>query len=106
MRNYSRFIPGEEIDSVEQWRFGAVDSAALLLAAKGRVDEDAAEHAKDDALTQQGYAQGYEEGFVQGQAQLRIETQRDASLPGTEVVATTRYGMVEIRDVAGQTILI
>ena len=37
---------------------------------------------------------------------LRIETERDASLPGTEVVATTRYGMVEIRDVAGETILI
>ncbi len=37
---------------------------------------------------------------------LRIETERDASLPGTEVVATTRYGMVEIRDVAGETILV
>lgn len=37
---------------------------------------------------------------------LRVETQRDASLPGTEVVVTTRYGMVEIRDVAGETILI
>jgi hypothetical protein len=37
---------------------------------------------------------------------LRIENERDASLPGTEVVATSRYGMVEIRDVAGETILI
>jgi hypothetical protein len=37
---------------------------------------------------------------------LRIETERDASLPGTEVVATTRYGLVEIRDVAGETILV
>lgn len=37
---------------------------------------------------------------------LRIETERDASLPGTEVVATTRYGMIEIRDVAGETILV
>jgi hypothetical protein len=37
---------------------------------------------------------------------LRIETERDASLPGTEIVATSRYGMVEIRDVAGETILI
>jgi hypothetical protein len=37
---------------------------------------------------------------------LRIETHRDASLPGTEVVATSRYGMVEIRDVAGETILV
>jgi flagellar assembly protein FliH len=79
MRNYSRFIPGEEIDSVEQWRFGDVDSAALLLAAKVRVAEEVAEQSKDDALTQQGYAQGYAQGFVQGQAQLRLETQRQIS---------------------------
>lgn len=36
----------------------------------------------------------------------RTELQRDASLPGTEIVVTERYGMVEIRDVAGETILI
>ena len=83
MANYSRFIPGEEIESVEQWRFGDVDSAALLLAAKVRVAEEVAEQSKDDALTQQGYAhgysQGYAEGFIQGQAQLRVETQRQIS---------------------------
>lgn len=37
---------------------------------------------------------------------LRVETQRDASMPGTEVVAFRRYGVIEIRDRAGQTILI
>lgn len=37
---------------------------------------------------------------------LRTELQRDASMPGTEVVVTTRYGMVERRDRAGQTVLI
>lgn len=36
----------------------------------------------------------------------RVEMERDASLPGTEVVYTSRYGVIEIRDVAGQTILI
>ena len=36
----------------------------------------------------------------------RTELQRDASLPGTEIVVTERYGMVEIRDAAGETILI
>ena len=36
----------------------------------------------------------------------RVELERDASLPGTEVVYTSRYGVVEIRDVAGETILI
>ena len=36
----------------------------------------------------------------------RTELERDASLPGTEIVVTERYGMIEIRDVAGETILI
>jgi hypothetical protein len=37
---------------------------------------------------------------------LRTELERDASLPGTEIVVTNRFGVVEIRDVAGETILI
>ena len=37
---------------------------------------------------------------------MRAELQRDASIPGTEIVVTSRYGVVEIRDVAGETILI
>jgi len=36
---------------------------------------------------------------------MRTELERDASLPGTEIVVTERYGMVEIRDVAGETII-
>lgn len=32
----------------------------------------------------------------------RIELERDASMPGTEVVATARYGVVQIRDAWGQ----
>lgn len=36
----------------------------------------------------------------------RTELQRDASIPGTEIIVTTRYGMVERRDRAGQTVLI
>lgn len=37
---------------------------------------------------------------------MRTEMERDASLPGTEIVVTQRYGVIEIRDVAGETILI
>jgi hypothetical protein len=37
---------------------------------------------------------------------MRTEVDRDISLPGTEIVVTERYGLVEIRDVAGETILI
>lgn len=71
MRNYTRFIPGEEIGAVEQWSFGAVDTASLLLAAQAKVREEASDQVKLDALRQEGYA----EGFVQGQAQTRLEAQ-------------------------------
>lgn len=36
---------------------------------------------------------------------LRIATERDESMPGTEVVAFARYGLIEVRDRAGETIL-
>lgn len=35
---------------------------------------------------------------------IRTEPQRDASMPGTEHVATERYGLVEREDAAGETI--
>jgi len=72
MRNYSRFIPGEEIGAVEQWSFGAVDTASLLLAAQVKKREKSAEQLKEDALRQEGY----EQGFVQGRAQAALDTQR------------------------------
>lgn len=72
MRNYARFIPGEEIDAVEQWKFGAVDLASVQLAAQGKAREVAIDQVKDDALKQAGYA----EGFIQGKAQATLEAQR------------------------------
>lgn len=72
MRNYSRFIPGEEIGAVEQWNFGAVDTAALLQAAQVKVRDEADDQVKNDALKQEGYA----DGFVQGHAQATLEGQR------------------------------
>jgi flagellar assembly protein FliH len=72
MRNYTRFVPGEEIGAAEPWSFGAVDTASLLLAAQVKVREEVSDQVKLDALKQEGYA----EGFVQGQAQTRLEAQR------------------------------
>lgn len=72
MRDYSRFIPGEEIGAVEQWNFGAVDTASLLLAAQVKVREQALDQVKSDAIKQEGYA----EGFAQGRAQATLEAQR------------------------------
>jgi len=72
MRNYSRFIPGEEIDAVEQWTFSAVDTASLLLAAQGQARDEAADQVKNEACKQEGYA----EGFAQGRALATVEAQR------------------------------
>lgn len=72
MRNYSRFIPGEEIGAVEQWSFGAVDTASVLLAAQLKAREDASDQVKNNEIRQQGYA----EGFAQGQAKATLEAQR------------------------------
>lgn len=82
MRNYTRFIPGEEIGDVEQWSFGAVDTASLLLAAEAKRREtepdplpDEALQAEFDTIRQEGYAAG----FIQGHAQATLEAQRQIS---------------------------
>lgn len=79
MRNYTRFIPGEEVDAAEPWSFAAVDTASLLLAAQAKVQEELADQVKKDAfeashevIRQAGYA----EGFAQGHAQATLEAQR------------------------------
>ncbi len=72
MRNYSRFIPDEEVGAVSPWHFGAVGDASLLLAAQMREEEAAAEQMRAAELRQEGYA----EGFAQGHAQAMIEAQR------------------------------
>ena len=80
MRNYSKFIPGEEISAFEQWDFGAVDTASLLLAAQVKAREEASDIVKNDVIRQEGYA----EGFAQGHAQATLEGQRQIS----EFIAT------------------
>jgi len=72
MRDYNRFIPGEEIGSVEPWRFGAVSLQGVLLEVipTGMSDEKAL--VEPDALRQAGFA----DGFSQGHAQAVLETQK------------------------------
>ena len=76
MRNYARFIPGEEIEAVEQWHFGAVDTAAQLLAAQAQVRESEQDVADLDAARQDSYQEGYAAGLVQGRAQAEAELQQ------------------------------
>src|SRR5450830_422103 len=109
MRNYSRFIPGEEIDAVEQWNFAAVDTASLLLAAQVKVRDEAAEELKQEACRQEGYA----EGFAQGRAQATVEAQRqmadfianqgrDAAREFARLFATVQAQLVEAEQVMAQ----
>ena len=109
MRNYSRFIPGEEIDAVEQWNFAAVDTASLLLAAQVKVRDEAAEESKQEACRQEGYA----EGFAQGRAQATVEAQRqmadfianqgrDAAREFARLFATVQAQLVEAEQVMAQ----
>ncbi|ABD68303.1 flagellar assembly protein FliH [Rhodoferax ferrireducens T118] len=109
MRNYSRFIPGEEIDAVEQWNFAAVDTASLLLAAQVKVRDEAAEESKQEACRQAGYA----EGFAQGRAQATMEAQRqmadfiahqgsDAARQFAQLFATVQAQLAEAEQVMAQ----
>jgi len=72
MRDYTRFIPGEEIGVSAPWDFDAVDTASLLLNKQAKAREDASEQARSEVSRQEGYA----EGFAQGRAQATLEAQR------------------------------
>lgn len=76
MRNYARFIPGEEIDAVEQWCFGAIDTAAQLLAEQEKARENKLDEAQSTAMRQESYQVGYEAGLVNGRVQAEEELQK------------------------------
>jgi len=71
MRNYTRFIPGEEIDGVAQWRFGAMDTASMLLAAQAEAREKSPHSAHSETARQEGFA----DGFAQGHAKAILDGQ-------------------------------
>lgn len=71
MRSSTRFIPGEQIDDISQWRFHGVDAASLLLAARKDV-RDVPPTPTPEAIREEAYA----EGFAQGHAQATLEGQR------------------------------
>lgn len=75
-RNQARFIPGEEVATVTEWDFGAVDQASVRFAAKIKAQADAEALLRDKELRQSGYAEGYAAGYAQGHAQATLEGQR------------------------------
>jgi flagellar assembly protein FliH len=76
MRQYTRFIPGEEIDAVSRWSFSDVDAAAMLLEQQAR-EREASE--QFETARRQIHAEGYAEGFQQGRAQALLEAQKQIS---------------------------
>lgn len=76
MRNDSRFIPGEEIEACEQWRFGAIDTAAQLLHAQAKAREMAHSDAQVQALRQESFQAGFADGLIQGRVQAEAELQQ------------------------------
>lgn len=80
MRNYTRFIPGEEIDAVEQWRFGSIDTAEQMRVAQAQAQAQALASEQDsierESALQDSYQAGYAAGVAQGQAQAQAAVQR------------------------------
>ena len=76
MRNYTRFIPGEEIDAVEQWQFGSIDTTSQLLAARVKAREVEETAVQTESQMQQVYQDGYAAGVEQGKLQAQAESQR------------------------------
>jgi flagellar assembly protein FliH len=76
MRNYTRFIPGEEIEVVEQWRFGAIDTAAQILAAQAKARAVEQQFVQQEAMREDGFQAGFLAGVAQGRALAEAEQQQ------------------------------
>lgn len=113
MRNFTRFIPGEEINAVASWQFADVDAAAVLLKQQAGASE---EDERTASIRQQSHAQGYTEGFVQGQAQALLEVQkqinefmqgkgREAAQQLGDLIETAKQQLDAAEALAGQGVL-
>lgn len=76
MKNYNRFIPGEEIGEVEQWYFGAVGEPAEKKVSKQEVLSAERALLATSVVRQAGHSEGFSEGYTQGHAQAVLETQK------------------------------
>lgn len=76
MKNYNRFIPGEEIANAAPWQFGSVGAPPEKKALVQEVVSAEVALAATAAVRDEGYSAGFSEGFVQGHAQAVLETQK------------------------------
>ncbi|GAB4406591.1 MAG: hypothetical protein OHK0048_26690 [Rhodoferax sp.] len=73
---YSRFVPVEEIDAVQPWRFGDIETAAQRRAAQEREEKIRALNAHIAAQRKSAFDDGYAQGVAAGRAQAQDELQR------------------------------
>jgi flagellar assembly protein FliH len=71
-RAHSSFIAGENVDTVTEWSFAAVDQSSLRFAAKLKAQAEQEEMMRSQAVRQAGFS----EGFAQGHAQATLEGQK------------------------------
>ncbi|MDD2880972.1 MAG: FliH/SctL family protein [Rhodoferax sp.] len=76
MRNYARFIPGEEIQAAELWNFGAIDTTAQLLEAQAKARASEQDQVDLATACQDSRQAGYAAGLIQGRAQAEAELQQ------------------------------
>lgn len=112
MRNYTRFIPGEEIDAVAQWSFGDVDEASGELAAAARQRREVAARAANEEIRQQGYAQGLAQGQIQAAADLQrqmadfiAEQEHGAARDFAQLLESAREQLLESQQVIARGLL-
>ena len=115
-RNQARFISGEDVATVTEWDFGAVDQSSVRFAAKLKAQAEAEEQAKEDGVRQAGYSEGYAAGYAQGHAQATLEGQRqineyiatqghDAAANFASLFESARVQLAESEQVMAQGVL-
>ena len=78
-RATNRFISGENLGTVSEWSFGAVDQASIRFAEKIKAQELAEEQSKEKIAREAGFTDGYAQGHAQGHAHATLEGQRQIS---------------------------
>jgi len=111
-RNQNRFVSGEDIGTVTDWNFAAVDQSSIRFAAKLRAQELAEEAAKSNEAKQIGFSEGY----AQGHAQATLEGERkiqqfiasqgqDAAKRFGELIATAQAQIAESEQTMAKGVL-
>jgi flagellar assembly protein FliH len=79
MKNYNRFIPGEEIGVAEPWSFGVVGAIAEKKVSKQEILNAESALLATSVVRQEGYSKGFSEGYRQGHAQAVLDTKKQMS---------------------------